>query len=58
MLADFSWSRIESLKYFYFMAHGMSDISGTISESQICSIKLGEMDLIFSSHIPEVKRVI
>lgn len=34
---------------------GMSDISGTISESQICSIKLGKMDLIFSSHIPEVK---
>ena len=34
---------------------GMSNISGTISESQICSIKLGEMDLIFSSHIPEVK---
>lgn len=34
---------------------GMSNISGTISESQICSIKLGEMDLIFNSHIPEVK---
>lgn len=34
---------------------GMSNISGTISESQICSIKLGKMDLIFSSHIPEVK---
>ena len=34
---------------------GMSNISGTISKSQICSIKLGKMDLIFKSHITEVK---
>ena len=37
---------------------GMSNISGTICEGQIFSIKLGEMDLIFPSHIQKQRQVL